>query len=131
MKKLFCLLGFVSLNCFANPHSCSIKDTIFFSYTLDHNKVVELCKFKEGYKFTFGVIGRGETVLYRNKQNIYRLDKNGGVFRVINGLHSYTIIERSGGNSEMIIMERGDILLKINLDSSSNEYINKTFGWVI
>lgn len=133
-KPLFLfLLSLPSFNVFANDHTCSIKDTIFFSYTVDHEKVVELCKVNEGYRFIFGVPNRPEVILYRNKYNIMRLNYNERVFKIINGGHNYTVIEgkEENENSRLIIMQRTDFLLSISLDSNSDDYINKTFGWVI
>lgn len=135
MKKRlpFLLLSLLPMRASATDHSCSINDTLFFSYVEGHKKVVELCKVPEGYRFIFGTPSRPEIILYRDRYNIERLNYNGNVFKIINGAHNYTVIEgkAENENSRLIIMQRSDFLLSIPLDSNSDEYINKTFGWVI
>ncbi|MDF0741457.1 hypothetical protein O1M93_27195 [Klebsiella pneumoniae] len=68
MKKLIkvailTLVALFSAASFAKWHGCQEQNLIFFAYNIKHTKAVELCQTEEGYRYTFGPIGKPEIIL--------------------------------------------------------------------
>lgn len=128
MKKLIAIIAvsaaFISTSVFASP-TCSKENTIFFGYNLKHTKAVELCKVSEGYRYTFGPVGKPEITLVRGKVPFG--GGMGGGFTVTNGAFEYAVGEDKFEGGSLTVSKNGKQLATIKLDDANNDYINATY----
>lgn len=137
MKKLIkvailTLVALFSAASFAKWHGCQEQNLIFFAYNIKHTKAVELCQTEEGYRYTFGPIGKPEIILEKDSNDVTRRGGMAGGFDIKNGDIIYGVMEDKFGNSALIV-QRSDyskVLAEIELDSVSKSYVNKTFKYL-
>lgn len=128
MKKLTTIIALsvalFSTSVFASP-TCSKEDTIFFGYNLKHTKAVELCKVPEGYRYTFGPVGKPELTLLRSKVQFGGGGMGGG-FTIPNGAFEYAVGEDKFEGGFLSVSKNGKELAVIKLDDADKSFYNNT-----
>ncbi|EDV0511813.1 hypothetical protein QF25_15925 [Salmonella enterica subsp. enterica] len=132
MKKLvsvvvFALVASFSASSFAKWHGCQEQNLIFFAYNIKHTKAVELCQTEEGYRYTFGPIGKPEIILEKDSNDVTRGGGMAGGFDIKNGDIIYGVMEDKFGNSALIVQKSdySRVMAEIELDSGDKNYVNK------
>ncbi|MGV8001771.1 hypothetical protein QPK14_06440 [Photorhabdus temperata subsp. temperata] len=132
MKKLIniavlTLVALFSASFFAKWHGCQEQNLIFFAYNMKHTKAVELCQTEEGYRYTFGPIGKPEIILEKESSDVTRGGGMAGGFDIKNGDIIYGVMEDKFGNSALIVQKSdySKVLAEIVLDSGDKHYFNK------
>lgn len=137
MKKIvnvavLTLVALFSASSFAKWHGCQEQNLIFFAYNMKHTKAVELCQMEEGYRYTFGPIGKPEITLEKESSDVTRGGGMAGGFDIKNGDIIYGVMEDKFGNSALIVQKSdySKVLTDITLDSGDKTYINKTYDYL-
>ncbi|WP_411170847.1 hypothetical protein [Klebsiella michiganensis] len=136
MKKLInvvilTLVALFSASSFAKWHGCQEQNLVFFAYNMKHTKAVELCQTEEGYRYTFGPIGKPEIILEKDSNDVTRGGGMAGGFDIKNGDVIYGVMEDKFGNSALIVQKSdySRVMAEIALDSGDERYINKTYEY--
>lgn len=98
---------------------------------MKHTKAVELCQTEEGYRYTFGPVGKPEITLEKESGDVTRGGGMAGGFDVKNGNIIYGVMEDKFGNSALIVQKSdySKVLAEIELDSGDKTYVNKTYEY--
>ncbi|ECI4826476.1 hypothetical protein DRM84_23235, partial [Salmonella enterica subsp. arizonae] len=102
---VFALVTLFSSSTFAKWHGCQEQNLVFFAYNMKHTKAVELCQTEEGYKYTFGPIGKPEIVLEKRYEDVTRDGGMAGGFNLRNSNIIYGITEDKFGNAALIVQK--------------------------
>ncbi|WP_096915203.1 hypothetical protein [Escherichia coli] len=136
MKKIInvavlTLVALFSASSFAKWHGCQEQNLVFFAYNMKHTKAVELCQTEEGYRYTFGPVGKPEITLEKESGDVTRGGGMAGGFDVKNGNILYEVMEDKFGNSALIVQKSdySKVLDEIELDSGDKIYVNKTYEY--
>lgn len=136
MKKIInvgvlTLVALFSASSFAKWHGCQEQNLVFFAYNMKHTKAVELCQTEEGYRYTFGPVGKPEITLEKESDDVTRGGGMAGGFDVKNGNIIYGVMEDKFGNSALIVQKSdySKVLAEIELDSGDKTYVNKTYEY--
>lgn len=136
MKKIInvgvlTLVALFSASSFAKWHGCQEQNLVFFAYNMKHTKAVELCQTEEGYRYTFGPVGKPEITLEKESDDVTRGGGMAGGFDVKNGNIIYGVMEDKFGNSALIVQKSdySKVLAEIELDSGDKPYVNKTYEY--
>lgn len=137
MKKLInvailTLVALFSASSFAKWHGCQEQNLIFFAYNIKHTKAVELCQTEEGYRYTFGPVGKPEITLEKESGDVTRGGGMAGGFDVKNGNIIYGVMEDKFGNSALIVQKSdySRVMAEIELDSGDKHYVNKVYEYI-
>lgn len=137
MKKLInvailTLVALFSVSSFAKWHGCQEQNLIFFAYNIKQTKAVELCQTEEGYRYTFGPVGKPEITLEKESGDVTRGGGLAGGFDVKNGDIIYGVMEDKFGNSALIVQKSdySKVLAEIELDSGDGHYVNKVYEYI-
>lgn len=125
MYIIYMMLSILPAKTFANNDSCQKENIIFYSYNMNHTKVVELCKKRGVYKYSFGRVGKPEIKIINKSNNINLEGGMFGGFEVKNGDISYSVISGKLG-TYLFVEKKNRELSKIQLDDNDQSYINRT-----
>lgn len=103
------LVALFSASSFAKWHGCQEQNLVFFAYNMKHTKAVELCQTEEGYRYTFGPVGKPEITLEKESADVTHGGMAGG-FDVKNGNIIYGVMEDKFGTSALIVQKSDYIL---------------------
>lgn len=117
----------------AERFECPLTDTVYFGYTTDHTKAVELCRLKDKnknikYKYTFGAKGAEEIVIVKEKPLINFNGSKYGGFQVENGIFTYNVVNGKNDNSTLFIEKDDIVIAKIPIDTADSSFITHTFS---
>lgn len=136
MKKIFIfpvvmIFPFFSGMTVAKGHGCDMTNLVFFSYNINHTKAVELCHITNGYRYTFGPIGKPDITLDKIYKDVVIGGGMAGGFSIKNGSFIYNVTEDKYGNSSLYVEKYGyrKNLAEIELDSADKDYVNRTFEY--
>ncbi|HDS6408955.1 TPA: hypothetical protein QHZ98_001698 [Klebsiella oxytoca] len=117
---------------FAKWHGCQEQNLVFFAYNMKHTKAVELCQTEDGYRYTFGPIGKPEIILEKESDDVDRGEGMAGGFDIKHGDIIYGAMEDKFGNSGLIVQKSdySKVLMEIKLDSGDKSYVNKTYEYL-
>ncbi|HDS7241233.1 hypothetical protein Q4R62_11875 [Morganella morganii] len=137
MKKLInvailTLVALFSASSFAKWHGCQEQNLVFFAYNMKHTKAVELCLTEEGYRYTFGPIGKPEIILEKDSNDVTRGGGMAGGFDIKNGDIIYGVMEDKFGNSALIVQKSdySRVMAEIEMDSGDKHYVNKVYEYI-
>lgn len=116
-----------------NFEGCTPDRTIFFAQHRTHDKAVEICKVKGGYRYTNGPLGHPSISIIKSGSNVRRIATDpGSGFLVRNGGYSYWLRQDAYGN-KYLMATRGypatgkTPLANIALDSEGWGYKNNSY----
>lgn len=143
-KKLLSVLTAVSAIAFGgcaiagggistNFAGCSPERTIFFAQHSTHDKAVEVCKVKGGYRYSNGPLAHPTISIIKSGSDVRRIATDpGNGFLVRNGGYAYWLSQDAYGN-KYLMATRGypsknkTPLARIKLDSQGWGYTNNSY----
>lgn len=116
-----------------NFNGCTPDRTIFFAQHATHDKAVEICEVKGGYRYSNGPLSNPSISIVKSGNDVRRLAMDpGNGFQFRNGDYVYWLSQDGYGNKYLMATRgnpnsRAKPLAKIKLDSQGWGYTNNAY----